>query len=174
MKKAIVVGTIVVAAAVAAAIYLTDESADRSAATNQPASGVEAAKPGAGAQPDSQYNAPGESISRRSSADSKTDPRLAALSVSPDNGLIEFIAGPDGKVIKEIDNDPGSPSFKKPLREYTYSGNQVIGLTAYRYAGDHIQISTTRVSYKPDGSIDQHREKTDFDYGNNQPPKADR
>src|SRR5262245_1741121 len=50
-----------------------------------------------------------------------SDPRLRDLMVSADNGLIEFVKGPDGKVIKEIDKDPNSLGFKKPLREYTYA-----------------------------------------------------
>lgn len=85
--------------------------------------------------------------------------------VSPDNGLIDFVAGPDGKVIKEIDKDPNSAGFRKPLREYTYSGGKVIGLTSYRYFGDHVQITKTAVSYKPDGTVDQYVESTGYDYG---------
>ena len=93
------------------------------------------------------------------------DPRLAALMVSPDNGLIEFVPGADGRVIKEIDKDPNSLGFKKPLREYTYTGGKVTGLTSYQYFGDHVQITKTAVSYKPDGSVDQYLESTDHDYG---------
>jgi len=87
-----------------------------------------------------------------------TDPRLAALMVSPDNGLIEFVVGPEGKVIREIDNDPNSPGFRKPLREYTYAGDRVAVLTSYRHAGGQVQTTRTMVTYKPDGSIDQFRE----------------
>lgn len=93
-----------------------------------------------------------------------SDPRLAALMVSQDNGNLEFVVGPDGKVVKEIDKNPSSPNFKKPLREYTYSGDSVIGLTAYQYLADYIQITETRVSYKPDGSVDQYRESTNYVY----------
>ena len=93
------------------------------------------------------------------------DPRLRALMVSPDNGLIEFVAGPDGKVLKELDKDPNSPGFRKPLREYRYSGDRVVGLTAYQYLGDQVQVVRTAVSYKPDGSVDQYRESTSYDYG---------
>src|SRR4051812_14381441 len=46
------------------------------------------------------------------------DPRLAALMVSPDNALIEYFSDPEGRVIKEIDNDPASLGYGKPLREY--------------------------------------------------------
>ena len=93
------------------------------------------------------------------------DPRLRALMVSPDNGLIEFVAGPDGKVLKELDKDPNSPGYRKPLREYIYSGDRVVGLTAYKYLGDQVQVVRTAVSYKPDGSVDQYRESTSYDYG---------
>jgi hypothetical protein len=84
--------------------------------------------------------------------------------VSRDNGLIEFVTA-NGKVIKEIDKDPNSPSFGKPLREYSYSADQVVGLTAYRYLGDQVQIVKTWVSYKPDGGVDEYRESTSYDYG---------
>jgi hypothetical protein len=93
------------------------------------------------------------------------DPRLRALMVSPDNGLIDFVAGPDGKVLKELDKDPNSPGYRKPLREYIYSGDRVVGLTAYKYLGDQVQVVRIGVSYKPDGSIDQYRESTSYDYG---------
>ena len=91
------------------------------------------------------------------------DPRLAILAVSPDNGLIEFVKAPDGKVIQEIDKDPNSPSFRKPLREYSYSGDQVVALTAYKYLGGQVQIIRTMVSYKPDGSVGQIKETTTYD-----------
>jgi hypothetical protein len=93
------------------------------------------------------------------------DPRLAALMVSPDNGLIEFVHGTDGKVITEIDKDPGSVGFRKPMREYMYSGDKVIGLTAYRYLPEHVEITRTSVSYKPDGSVDRYSESTSYDSG---------
>jgi hypothetical protein len=93
------------------------------------------------------------------------DPRLAALMVSPRSDLIEFVAGADGKVIKEIDQDPSSLGFRKPLREYSYSGGKVVGLTAYRYLADHVEITRTVVSYKADGSVDQYLESTSENYG---------
>ena len=52
------------------------------------------------------------------------DPRLAALMVSPENALVEFVPGDHGQVIKEIDKDPNSPGYRKPLREYTYAGDR--------------------------------------------------
>ena len=87
-----------------------------------------------------------------------SDPRLAALTISPASDLIEFVPGPDGKIIKEIDQDPSSLGFKKPSREYTYRNGRVVGLTAYRYLSDHIEITKIAVAYKPDGTVDQYME----------------
>lgn len=70
--------------------------------------------------------------------------------------------GENGKVIAEIDKDPASISFKKPLREYTYAGDRVIGLTTYRYLPDQVEIGRTRVSYKPDGSVDDLVQATTY------------
>ncbi len=93
-------------------------------------------------------------------APARPDPRLDALKVSQDNGLIEFVRTPDGKVIAELDKDASSPSFRKPLREYLYAGDAVVGLTSYRYLSDHVEINRTVVSYKPDGSVDRFMEST--------------
>jgi hypothetical protein len=94
-----------------------------------------------------------------------SDPRLAALMGSPDDALIEFTVGDNGKVIKEIDNDPNSAGYRKPLREYTYAGDKLIALVAYRYLGGQVQIVRAVVTYKPDGSVDQYRESTSYDFG---------
>jgi len=91
------------------------------------------------------------------------DPRLAALMVSPDNGLVELVPGLDGRVIKEIDKDPNSPGFSKPLREYTYAGDKIVGVTSYRYLGNQTEIVTARVSYKPDGSVDRVEQSSNFE-----------
>lgn len=93
------------------------------------------------------------------------DPRLAALEVTPDNGWINYVTGSDGKVTMEIDMDPASPGYKKPMRKYTYAGDRVTELIAYRYFHDHVQITTTTVSYNPDGSIAEYAESTSYDYG---------
>jgi hypothetical protein len=89
------------------------------------------------------------------------DPRLAALMVSPDNGLIEYVVGPEGKVIREIDKDPNSPGFRKTLREYTYAGDRVVALTSYRHENGQVRSTRTIVTYKADGSIDRFLESTD-------------
>lgn len=98
-------------------------------------------------------------------APTHSDPRLAALRVSSDNGLIEFVSDPDGLVIREIDDDPGSPSYRKPLRDYSYQGNSMVGATTYVYLADHVQVTRTRVSYKPDGSVDKFQESTSYEHG---------
>src|SRR5688500_10201075 len=46
-----------------------------------------------------------------------TDPRLAKLLGRPDDALVEYLPGPDGRVIKEIDRDPNSQGYLKPSRE---------------------------------------------------------
>lgn len=90
------------------------------------------------------------------------DPRLAALAVSSDNGLIEFVHGPDDRVIAEFDKDPNSLGFEKPMRQYTYSSDKLVGLTSYRYFPDRVEISRTAVAYKPDGSVDEISESTTY------------
>lgn len=86
------------------------------------------------------------------------DPRLIALMVTPENALIDYVKGPDGRVIQELDNDPNSPRYRKPVREYLYAGANVAGLTTYRNVGGQVEVVRVQVSYKPDGSIDQYRE----------------
>jgi hypothetical protein len=161
--KPVVVVAVAVGVFIAAVVYLKHDSADQPPAPMRAAPGKEA-----GAGPVPQASAPHSSVpggtpSEPQRTDSKRvppDPRLTALMVSPDNDLIEFVRGSDGKVITEIDNDPSSPGFRKPTREYTYSGDKVIGLTSYRYLPGHVEISRTTVSYKPDGSVDQWAEST--------------
>jgi len=169
VRMPIVIGVLAVVASIAAVAYLKYDPVDQPPATLQSvpgqSAGAEPALPGAAA-PYSSVS-PGKS-SEPGRADLKPvppDPRLAALMVSPDNGLIEFVRGSDGKVITEIDKDPSSPGFKKPMREYMYSRDKVIGLTTYRYLPDHVEISRTAVAYKPDGSIDRYAESTTDESG---------
>jgi hypothetical protein len=129
-----------------------------------PADGVAAAAPGAPASVPAAQDAP---VARAAVEPVRpaipADPRLAALMVTPDNGLIEFVPGPDGRVIQELDNDSSSVSYRKPLREYTYHGDKVAGLTVYKYLGDQLQIVRADVTYKPDGSVDAFRESTRYE-----------
>lgn len=142
------------AAVFAGVFYFTgrgqEESAPRAEAVAAPAGAV----PAGGAI------APSVSSTGEASPTRAADPRLAVFRLSPDNGLIEFVPGPDGKVIKEIDRNPGSPGFGKPLREYAYAGDKVVALTAYHYDGKQVQVTRTQVSYHPDGSVDKFRETT--------------
>jgi hypothetical protein len=162
VNKAIVTGALIVAAFVAGLVYFRHVSVPSSPAASAPravgnATGTVPSMAGtAGAQPASDSTTPRAT----GASGAPADPRLAALAVSPDNGLIEFIRTPDGKVISEIDKDPGSPSFHRPLREYVYAGDRVVALTAYRYLGDHVEVDRTMVSYKPDGSVDQFAQST--------------
>lgn len=159
MKKSIVAVVIGVVAVVAAAIHLTNDSAD-------PTAPPTAASPNQNT--DGALVAPSVSASAASSPRpaqtplAPQDPRLATLAVSPPNDLIEFIRTPEGQVIKEIDKDPASLSFNQPSREYMYSQGKVTGLTAYRYLGDQVEITQTAVSYKADGSVDELLEKTTY------------
>jgi hypothetical protein len=168
MKKPIVIGALAIAGYVAAVVYLGHDAANPSKATTEAASAQAGKRAGAastGIAPASRPAGVGPSAAgiSTSNAVGPSDPRLAVLAVSQDNGLIQFVRLPDGKVISEIDKDPASPSYGRPLREYMYVGDKVIGLTAYRYLGDHIEIDKTMVSYKPDGSVDRFAQSTSID-----------
>ena len=157
MNKSLVLGGIAVVAVFAAVIWWQREPAEQAAApaVAQPP----AAEPPRAVRPE-------PTPASRSAAGSRpvaSDPRLAALMVSPENALIEFFSDPQGRVIREIDNDPNSAGYRKPLREYTYAGDQVIRLVTYRYLGDQVQVVTADVTYKPDGSVDQFHESTRYD-----------
>ena len=163
MKNTIAGAVVVFAIVVAGGLYLRKDStpANSAPALSAAAAPAHAAAVGSTTPADGAPRAPLTQVARPL----PSDPRLAALAVSPDNGLIQFVVGKDGKVISEIDQDPNSLGFKKPLREYTYSGERVTGLTAYKYLGDQVQVTRTAVSYKPDGSVDQYRESTNYDFG---------
>jgi len=179
--KPVVIGALVIVAFVGGVLFFRHDWSDSRAAVTTPSAAGQGAAEGAAtagsaneaprdAAPPvgSAANAAGGSGARAAAAASSqapSDPRLAALAVSQDNGLIEFVRAPDGKVIAEIDKDPGSPSFRKPLREYLYTGNKVVGLTAYRYFADHVEVNRTSVSYKPDGSVDGFAESTSTESG---------
>ncbi|MGC3980187.1 MAG: hypothetical protein QM808_02915 [Steroidobacteraceae bacterium] len=161
MRKTLIAGAVILVAAAVGITYLGSDSLDES--PTSPESKASSRTEGKSVVPtaDVQLN------STSGVPDAKpalNDPRLVALAVSQDNGYIEFVTEPGGKVIKEIDKNPTSLGFKKPLREYLYSGNQVVGLTAYQYFGDHVQVIETKVSYKPDGNINQYAESTSYQY----------
>jgi hypothetical protein len=177
VKNPFILGGLFVGAFVAAVIYFKPEPSSHTASPTQTVSNegadAEPARPaGDGLRGRSSGGTPSGPRDARSSQ-AAPDPRLAALEVSPDNGLIEFVRGSDGKVIAEIDKDPSSPGFQKPLREYLYSDGRVVGVTSYRYFPDHVEVSRTAVSYKPDGSVDEYSESTSFD-GAKVKPKRDR
>ncbi|HEU5136785.1 MAG TPA: hypothetical protein VFU13_16685 [Steroidobacteraceae bacterium] len=154
MKKVtLVAGGIAVVAVFAGVLYFARDPAPQTLAAGQPSQSRAPEGDGAAAT----ASASGSGPLQRPVV---SDPRLAALMVSPDNAMIEFVAGSNGKVIKEIDNDPASPGYRKPLREYTYAGDRVVILAAYQYLGDQVRIRRIMVTYKPDGSVDQYREST--------------
>jgi hypothetical protein len=163
-SKSIVVGALVLIAIAGGLVYFTGESTDRPAATTPPALDENAgAGPAAGvASHDARSQRGPASMPGRADAPPGGDPRLAALQVSPDNGLIKFVTGDNGKVIAEIDQDPASPGFGKPTREYVYVGDKVVALTAYRYLRDHVEITRTLVAYNPDGSVAEVKESTNY------------
>jgi len=158
MNKSVIAGVVAAVAVFAGVVYFESGSAqkvsidDASAKAATPV--AEAAKP---PTPTGPGLVPSSTPPPRSTA---VDPRLVALMVSPNNAQIEYLSDPEGRVIKEIDKDPASPGFGKPLREYTYAGKQVIRLVTYHYLGDQVQVVTADVVYKPDGSVDQFHEST--------------
>ncbi len=167
MRKTVVVGAVAFVAVIAGMGYVINDSR-RSAATDQPEVAKRTSAEALARQDITQRSAGSQSETRRqptqvTSEAVPADPRLAALLVSPRSDLIEFVVGDDGQVIREIDQDPSSLGFKKPAREYTYSRGKVVGLTAYRYLGDYVEITRIAVSYKPDGSVDRYFESTSQD-----------
>jgi hypothetical protein len=162
VRKTLVAGAIAVVAVFAGVIYFARDPEQQAPAASQPPAGegarAEAVKPAAEAPlPATRSDTPRRPVT--------SDPRLAALMVSPDNGLIEFATDDNGKVFKEIDNDPNSPGYRRPLREYSYAGDQVVRLVSYRYLGDEVQIVQADVTYKPDGTVDEYRESTSHVFG---------
>src|SRR5262245_61237587 len=106
MSKALIATVIVVAAAVFGGVwYLAGGRADDGAAKQAAPVAEKAPDEAAEAQPAPVPISPADPKGRPVPA----DPRLAALMVSPENALIEYVKGPDGRVITELDNDPNSP-----------------------------------------------------------------
>lgn len=168
VRKTIIVGAIALAVLVAGMLYVIEDANDvdvsRSVTDTRTHTDGAVRHDDERSRAEPQGDAPAQP-QRTGSEDVPADPRLAALTVSPPSDLIEFIVGADGKVIKEIDQDPSSLGFKRPSREYTYANGRVVALTAYRYFGDHVEITKIAVSYKPDGSVDQYMESVSTDHG---------
>lgn len=159
----------------AGVIYLKNDTTPQSPATPPSAADqTNGAAPATGAGPHNGMSQAGTAAApgRTDAKSVPPDPRLAVLQVSPDNGLIKFVIGENGKVISEIDQDPASIGFGKPTREYLYMGDKVVGLTAYRYMSDHVEVSRTMVAYKADGSVEEIRESTSYQGGDRQPRKT--
>lgn len=165
MNRTLVAGAIAVVAVFAGVLYFAGDRGGDAPAEAMPAT----ERPGETAEPPAtRATEPAPAPATRGNAAGRpkpTDPRLAALMVSPADARIEFFSDPEGRVIKEVDNEPASPSYRKPLREYSYAGNQVIKLVSYRYLGDQVQVVTADVVYKPDGSVDEYREATRYEFG---------
>jgi hypothetical protein len=161
MKKSLVAGGLAVAFVFAGVMYFARDPAPEAATAALPPEKEGSAEPLKPAVP-----AP-LPVSRSGTPPrpAPSDPRLAALMGSPADALIEYTVGDNGQVIKEIDNDPNSAGYRKPLREYTYAGDKLIALVAYRYLGGQVQIVRAIVTYKPDGSVDEYRESTSYDFG---------
>lgn len=159
MRKTLIGGAVAVVAVFAGVVYFArDRTPPAPDAT--PPQAAEAPAPA----PATPVTAPPPAA--RSSAASRpapADPRLAALMVSPHDDLIEFFAAADGKVIKEVDNDPNSAGYRMPLREYTYAGDKVVRLVSYKYLGNQTQIVEANVTYKADGRVDKYEESTRYE-----------
>ena len=163
MTKMWVAGGVAVVAVFAGVLYFARNPAPQGEGADKPS--AEKAAPANAAKP---VVAPAAvSRSDKPTRPVNTDPRLAALMVSPDrgDGLIEFFADAEGRVISEIDNDPNSRRYRKALREYTYAGDKVIRLVAYKDLGTQVQVITANVVYKPDGSVDRYDEQTRYEPG---------
>lgn len=82
----------------------------------------------------------------------------AKLALSTDNGNVEFIKNTQGQVIRELDQDPTSPSFKKPLSDYGYQNGKVNSVTRYEYNAGLVTIYRLQVAYDAAGNIVDFRE----------------
>jgi hypothetical protein len=159
MRRELIIGGVAVAAVFLGVVYFAGRPETPASNQMTPTVREKAPAPAAAKAVAPQSTSRADASARPAPA----DPRLAALMVSPDNGTIEFVKGPDGRVIQEIDQDPNSLGYKRPLRQYVYAGDRVVGLTTFRYHADQVEIIRTAVSYKPDGSIDRYQEATSYE-----------
>jgi hypothetical protein len=156
MNRTWVAGGIAAVAVFAAVLWFARQTEDPAGASASGAETLEA--PPVAAQPKSTPGAARAEPIRPA----PTDPRLASRVGTPGNALVEYVAGPDGRLMLEIDNDPNSQGYRKPLREYAYAGERLAVITAYEYLGDQVQVIRATASYKPDGSVDRFDETTEY------------
>jgi hypothetical protein len=154
MKRLLVAVSLVTAAVLAGAFWLRSSpvrsTVSSSAATSESAVAAAPLIP------------PAPVIMRGSAASrpATPDPRMAALISSSDGAPADFLLDADGHLIQEVGSDRRSPSYRRPLREYTYVGDKLIQLVKYSYTGNQTQIIQADLVYSPDGSIAQYRETT--------------
>lgn len=84
----------------------------------------------------------------------------AKLALSEDNGKIEFVKNAQGEVIKELDQDPASISFQKPLREYGYLNGKVNSVIRYEYNSGKVTAHKLQVAYDSAGKVSDYRESS--------------
>lgn len=85
---------------------------------------------------------------------------VAKLALSEDNGKIEFVKNTQGVIIKELDQDPASISFQKPLREYGYLNGKVNSMTRYEYSSGKVTAYKLHVAYDSAGEVSDYRESS--------------
>ncbi len=155
MRTASVIVLLGIVAFVAALVWRAHGGAEVAAAlpVDSPSTGV--SSPPRADVPASQITA-ADSVA----TDVAADPRLAALQPSPEGSPVEFVRAPDGTLLAEIGNQPGTPDFRKRTREYVYTSGRIVGLTTYRHSVGHVEIGTHVVSYRPDGSVDRVERST--------------
>jgi hypothetical protein len=159
MKATIVAGAIALVAVFTGVYWLARDPAPADPAESMAG---ERQPPGSAGEGATSLPSPQPATPRPPVRPTPPDPRLAALMGSPDHPLVEYQPGPDGRIIKEIDRDPNSQGYSKPLREYLYADGKLIGVTAYKYLGNQVQVIRAAVTYKPDGAIDEYRETTEY------------
>ncbi len=96
----------------------------------------------------------------KNAAANVTDRRLANLIVEKDNPMVEYVYDESGLIIKEIDKEPSSISYKKPLKLYQYKNGKVVKVEKYEYFSTETHITTIDAAFNDDGSIQDYRETT--------------
>lgn len=160
MSRPLVIGAVALAAVAAGALWFV----------RAPSEGARAVPAAGTADPGTAVKLPVSArpeLTRGSAASrpAAPDPRLAVLLGSSDATAVDFLLDADGRLVKEVDADPASAGYRRPLREYTYAGDKLISLVKYRYTDRETQIIRADVVYRPDGSVDQYHETTRYEYG---------